>query len=1171
MKIMKQLIVAFIALFLVQSSLQASHVAGGNITYECLGNNEYKLYLNLYRDCSSSLMISPPNPSQFTVSNDCAIGNPFINNWQLDTIMEVSNLCQSQLPNSTCNGGSLPGYQQFIFSATVTLPAACDCWTFAYQLCCRNPNSNFQNPQSEYFRIETELCNGVNDCNNSPIFVNPYPLPYYCQGGTYNFSLGAYDLDGDSLYYSFVNTLGINGNNVTYAPGYTAGSPIPGITIDSLSGLVTFTAANTGVYAVTILIEEYDDNGNLLGTYYHDMQIVVQPCPGNSVPGEVGGGCSIDPNVGSSATLIDPGTIEICEDDDFCFSLDFADADPGDSLYITSNIQAVFPGTTINYDYGGTSNQVTVTVCGTIPVSGPSNYYIIFNMIDNFCPFPNTNTYLVVINTVPSTSASDDVTICQGDSTQLNAEGGNIFTWTSIAGDPINVGTNISCDVCEDPIVNPSVTTTYVVTSDISSTACDNVDTVTVFVAPDFDTQGYTLNVNCVSTNILLDSITQDNGFYTYEWSPATYLDDPTLANPTANFGPQGTYEYVVTATNAGGCEKTDTVTVVVGANQQPEVNIIGDDQTICVGSTVNGPGILEGQIDGGAGNVNDYNWTWTPSTGLTSPNSNVTDASPSITTTYVLTAQSLVGNCQDSDTVTIHVVDVEIIVSDTQHVSCAGFSDGGFFLNTQVALPNMINETIDSIVISSPTGQDQVLTNPNQLNSISNLNAGFWTITVYTESGCSFDETIQINEPNPIVTNLMAGAPSCNEMNNWDGSVNANISGGNPSYSVNWYQQTTSSPSIGNNNQITSLAPGDYIINVEDASGCQHLDTVTIIAPDPITVDDSIVHVTCPGDENGAIYITNIQNTVGTVNFNWVPNGETTQNLVNIPGGNYSLTITDQNGCVATYNYTVPAPSPIVLANTSVQDSDCFPGSNGNGQVSAQVTGGWTGNFTYNWYALDDSTMNSTNPTWGNRPPGDYVLVVTDDSSCVKVDTFTVGEKPVIAEIIADPTAGVQPLEVNFTNNSSTGPNFTYIWDFDNSNGWVTQDPDTIVTEIYNEGNYTVSLIVANGNGCYDTAYVDIEVIAALMVKPPNVFTPNGDGANDEFRIETAGVDQFYCRIYDRWGKDVFIWEDHTKGWTGIRMNGKEAAEGVYFYTYEIKGLDGKTFSGQGSVTLKR
>ena len=124
------LFVIVISIHIPYKNLDASHAAGADLQYECLGNGEYKFTLNLYRDCKG---VSAPNPVDITVSSSC-----FSNQLSLakDTVQQTDPFCNPNL--SSCNGGSFPGYEMHIYSNTITLDTTCSDYTISYALCCRN-------------------------------------------------------------------------------------------------------------------------------------------------------------------------------------------------------------------------------------------------------------------------------------------------------------------------------------------------------------------------------------------------------------------------------------------------------------------------------------------------------------------------------------------------------------------------------------------------------------------------------------------------------------------------------------------------------------------------------------------------------------------------------------------------------------------------------------------------------------------------------------------------------------------------------------------------------------------------------------------------------------------------------------------------------------------------
>lgn len=104
-------------------------------------------------------------------------------------------------------------------------------------------------------------------------------------------------------------------------------------------------------------------------------------------------------------------------------------------------------------------------------------------------------------------------------------------------------------------------------------------------------------------------------------------------------------------------------------------------------------------------------------------------------------------------------------------------------------------------------------------------------------------------------------------------------------------------------------------------------------------------------------------------------------------------------------------------------------------------------------------------------------------------------------------------------------------------------------------KGNYRAVVAISNSHCKLDSVEFTIS-ISESMVVVPNVFTPNGDGTNDEFRVVYRSLKEFHCWVYNRWGHLVYEWSDPAKGWDGT-IGGRPAAEGAYFYVIRALGTD--------------
>ena len=123
----------------------ASHIPGANITYECdpLDPLTYTFTLTLFRICPGTHPATM-SASYFSMTNDCGLANPIIPIFNQSGVAEdVNQLCATA--TSDCSGGTSPGLWKYTYSATITLPADCDSWTIAFDLCCRDQSSNLTN------------------------------------------------------------------------------------------------------------------------------------------------------------------------------------------------------------------------------------------------------------------------------------------------------------------------------------------------------------------------------------------------------------------------------------------------------------------------------------------------------------------------------------------------------------------------------------------------------------------------------------------------------------------------------------------------------------------------------------------------------------------------------------------------------------------------------------------------------------------------------------------------------------------------------------------------------------------------------------------------------------------------------------------------------------------
>ncbi len=281
---LKKAPIFIVFLFITFFKSYGSHVSGGYFSYECLGNDEYLVTLNLFRDCSGITM-----PNSVTVDFTSTCGDNLTATLNLvdpGTVSggtEISQVCAPQLPQTTCNGGTLPGNELYVYEAIVTITPPCDTWTMGWSTCCRNTTVNVPTSTADGVYLEATLNSATALCNSSATFLTPYPVYYACANQATIINYTVAEPDNDVLVYSLIGAYEAAGTSLTYGAGYSGASPITGITVDPNTGEISFTPTTLGNFIVALQVEEYDLTGQLLGTNYIDAQVVVQSCPANTL------------------------------------------------------------------------------------------------------------------------------------------------------------------------------------------------------------------------------------------------------------------------------------------------------------------------------------------------------------------------------------------------------------------------------------------------------------------------------------------------------------------------------------------------------------------------------------------------------------------------------------------------------------------------------------------------------------------------------------------------------------------------------------------------------------------------------------------------------------------------------------------------------------------------
>lgn len=276
----------------------------------------------------------------------------------------------------------------------------------------------------------------------------------------------------------------------------------------------------------------------------------------------------------------------------------------------------------------------------------------------------------------------------------------------------------------------------------------------------------------------------------------------------------------------------------------------------------------------------------------------------------------------------------------------------------------------------------DQSFASINQSTAtVNNLCPGIYHIIVESSIHCI--DTLQVNVVSPVTINpqLNVTPVSCSGLS--DGSATVNPSGGIAPYTISWSPAPGSGQGTGS---AGGLAAGGYSVSITDAAGCQINELFQVASPAALLLPALIeTPISCAGSCNAELSA-NPSGGTGAYTFAW-SDGSVASSASQLCAGNYSVTVSDANGCTATTSTAITDPPAIVL---DLIHTNAVCGQN-NGSATANVSGGTvSGAYSYIWF---DAAFNLLPPTatQNNLSPGDYTVVVGDDNGCSTSGTVSV------------------------------------------------------------------------------------------------------------------------------------------------------------------------------------
>ena len=563
--------------------VRASHIIGGDIYYDYLGNDQYRFFITLYRDCAST-GAEYDNPLYLSVFKQ---GNVHVQTVQVPFPGSVilpnnfNNPCATQ-PTGIC-------VERAIYQVILTLPPIPGGYTVSYQRCCRGPNiTNLQFPDDTGLTLVAQVpgSNTGASNNSSPRFTN-YPPVLLCNNDQLVFNHSATDPDGDQLVYSLVTPYaGANSNSpqplqmppppyfpVTWQANFNAPAPLgPGSStiIHPNTGILTVNPNLIGLFVVGVRVQEYR-NGQLIGETIRDFLFRVFDC-----------------NIQLAAIL--PMQDQLSTFNGYC-----------DGLTVNFENNS-FGGTNYAWNFGVANTNADQSnlfePSYTYPSAGTYTAQLIVNPGNN-CT--DTAYIDIVVNNplTPSWSAPDS--LCQSQAmVTFNAQANDpsaTFSWTLPSSASVGSAQGVSVP---NVTFNAAGFQTVILEAQTNFCQATFTDSILIFgdpiadfiVPPQVECLGYTITFNNSSQNT-----------FNYSWDFG-FGQSSSQTSPTVTFPSPGLYTVTLISASTGSC--TDTVSTLVPIGE-PILLAMTHSDSLCIDNAF----AFDAQVSGPAGT--QYFWNFGP------------------------------------------------------------------------------------------------------------------------------------------------------------------------------------------------------------------------------------------------------------------------------------------------------------------------------------------------------------------------------------------------------------------------------------------------------------------------------------------------------------------------------------------------------------------------------
>jgi len=655
--------------------------------------------------------------------------------------------------------------------------------------------------------------------------------------------------------------------------------------------------------------------------------------------------------------------------------------------------------------------------------------------------------------------------VCLGDSLLFDVQSeASTYTWSP--------GDFLDDPAIQNPTTTPTANITYTLEAEVAS--CSSTASTEIF-ATDVELSSITTDILCGgdATGEIDLTVTGAQSPIEYEWvGPNGFSSDQEdLIDLEA-----GTYAVLVT--DRDGC----TASLEIEISENPALEATLDSPTYTGGDNISCFGASDGEatasVDGG---VPPYSFQWDDPTSQTGQT-----ATGLSTGTYTVTITDA-NNCTIQESITL--TQPEIVTGDLierVNVLCSSEETG--------------SAIIEAIGGNAPYTYQWNTVPPQSGPILTEVGAGFYTVTITDINGCLGSLEIEIEEPDSELSGTVNTTDLvCN--GDGSGSATADINGGTPPYTYEW----SSDPGL-NQAVISDLNAGSYLLTVTDTNSCEISIPFNINEPLALELQTvSVIDVDCAGQNTGSATVLASGGST-PYSYEWNTDPITTGPAISsVSSGVYQVVVTDANACTDTLDIEISEPDPLQINLVDQVNLNCFGDETGSLEVGAS---GGTPPFQYSW--------NTVPPTIGtsltNLEEGSYTVTVTDNKGCQAVETYSI-TSPDQIEI------QVESIQNVLCSGEATGsvtvsanggiPDYSFEWNDPNTQTGATADNLTA-------GTYTVT--VTDQNSC--TGQLEITITEPASPLSGNIINIQdvlcfGDG-DGQATVEGTGGSGSYSYQWD-------------------------------------------------------